>query len=356
VGPGSPSIPATGSEVSRKTRPRYSDCMARALVIGGTLFIGRALVRRLLARGDEVTILHRGKANPFGDKAEELHCDRNDTAAIAAALEGGQWDLVFDNVYDWARGTTSAQVEAAARTCPAGLRRYVFTSSVAAYGEGLDRDEDDPLAAPDFADVYCRNKAETERMLFRLHRESGFPAVTVRPPYVYGPENPFYREAFFWDRILAERPVLVPGDGQRLMQFVLADDIARAALLACEEEAAIGRAYNIAAPRAISQNELVTALAQAAGREVRMVHVPREKLVELGGQVFQPPFYFGQYFDMEPITQRIDRARAELGFEPTPFEAGLQATFEWYVGQDAQERPTPDFSYDEKALEAIGAV
>lgn len=324
-------------------------------MIGGTLFIGRALVRRLLARGDEVTILHRGKSNPFGDSVAELHCDRNDPDAVARTLKGGEWELVFDNVYDWARGTTASQVEAAARACPAGLRRYVFTSSVAAYGQGLDRDEDDPLAAPDFADAYCRNKAETERMLFRLHRENGFPAVTLRPPYVYGPENPFYREAFFWDRILADRPVLVPDDGERLMQFVLADDIARAALLACEKDAAIGRAYNIAVPGPITQNELVAALARAAGREARIMHAPREKLIELGGQVFKPPFYFGQYFDMEPVTQKIDRARVELGFEPTPFEEGLRATFEWYVAQEAQERPAPDFSFDEKALGAIGA-
>ena len=40
----------------------------------------------------------------------------------------------------------------------------------------------------------------SERILFRLHQRNGFPAVTMRPPYIYGPGNPFYREAFFWDR------------------------------------------------------------------------------------------------------------------------------------------------------------
>ena len=195
--------------------------MANVLVIGGTLFIGRALVRRLLARGDRVTILHRGEGTPFGSQVEEIRCDRNDTEATAQAVSSQPFDLVFDNVYDWQRGTTAEQVEAAAKACPDTVKRYVFTSSVAAYGEGLDHDEDDPLAPPDHPEAYVSNKAETERMLFRLHRESGFPAVTLRPPYIYGPENPFYREAFFWDRLHADRAVLLPEDGGRLMQFVL---------------------------------------------------------------------------------------------------------------------------------------
>ena len=45
----------------------------------------------------------------------------------------------------------------------------------------------------------------SERALFRLHAAEGLPVVTLRPPFIYGPENPFYREAFFWDRMRADR-------------------------------------------------------------------------------------------------------------------------------------------------------
>jgi len=88
--------------------------MTRALVIGGTLFIGRALVERLLERGDEVVIMHRGRGTPFGARVGEIRCDRNDTAAVKAALDGTRFDVVYDNVFDWQRGTTAAQVCAAA--------------------------------------------------------------------------------------------------------------------------------------------------------------------------------------------------------------------------------------------------
>src|SRR4029079_17237223 len=99
--------------------------MARALVIGGTLFIGRALVEQLLERGDEVVIMHRGRGTPFGSRVGEIQCDRHDIAAVRAALEGERFDVVFDNVYDWQRGTTAEQVTAAAQAVASGLRRYV---------------------------------------------------------------------------------------------------------------------------------------------------------------------------------------------------------------------------------------
>ena len=67
--------------------------VANVLVIGGTLFIGRALVRRLLARGDRVTILHRGEGTPFGSQVEEIRCDRNDTESTAQAISSRPFEL-----------------------------------------------------------------------------------------------------------------------------------------------------------------------------------------------------------------------------------------------------------------------
>lgn len=327
--------------------------MTRSLVIGGTLFIGRALVRRLVERGDEVTLLHRGRSNPFAGKTDEIHCDRNDIAGMKKALAGRAFDVVYDNVYDWQRGTTAEQVEAAVTAVAKGLRRYVFVSSVAVYRPGENLSEDAPLIAADEPEDYPRNKANTERMLFRLHAETGFPAVTLRPPYVYGPENPFYREAFFWDRLLDGRPILVPGDGSREMQFVLADDLARAAIAAADTDASNGRAYNVCNDRTVTQNELVEALARAAGRKARTVHLPRERLLEMGGGLFAPPYYFAQYFDMSPIAQDNSRARRELGFEPTEFEVGLAQAFDWY--RKRGDKQAQDYSWEDGVLASVGS-
>ena len=324
--------------------------MARVLVIGGTLFLGRALVRRLLERGDEVTILHRAETTPFGDQVNSLRCDRNDIDGVRQVLAGWNFDVVYDNVYDWQRGTTAEQVTAAALGCE-GLKRYVFTSSVAAYGDAREVDEDAPLAPPDHPDDYVRNKAESERTLLRLHAENGLPAVTLRPPYIYGPENPFYREAFFWDRLLASRPIIVPGDGSRLMQFIHADDFARASILAAETEKAVGRSYNIAHAHPVTQEELVRALARVAGVEPLLTFVPRETLIARGGGIFKPPYYFGQYFDMPAIVQKTERARDELGFEARDFEDGLADSFAWYRREGV--RREPDVSWEDELLRSL---
>ncbi|MEJ2008569.1 MAG: NAD-dependent epimerase/dehydratase family protein [Acidobacteriota bacterium] len=326
----------------------------RVLVIGGTLFIGKLLVTRLLEAGHEVTILHRKAEHPFGPRVNNAVADRNDAAAIRSALSGRRFDAVFDIAYDWERGTTGQQVEATATAIPGDLSRYIFMSSVAAYGEGLNHVEDDPLAPESHPIDYVRNKAASEQALFRLHRESGFPAVTLRPPFVYGPENPFYREAFFWDRIRLDRPVIVPGNGDTLMQFVYVHDLVEACLAALESPVAPGRAFNVAHEKPVTQGTAVNQFAAALGKEASIIRVPREIIQRNGGNVFSDPLYFGQYFDLPPITEVVDRVKRELNLALTPFAAGLRETYKWYAEWGPHRKL--DFSFEDQLIrEAAGS-
>ncbi len=324
--------------------------MVRALVIGGTAFIGRALVEQLLRAGDHVTIMHRGKSTPFGDRVGEIHCDRNDIAAVRAALSGPKFDVVYDNVYDWQRGTTAEQVSAAAVATSAGLRRYVFMSSVAVYPHGGPYGESDDLVPADDPNLYAQQKAESERALFALHQQQGMPVTTLRPAFVYGPHNQFPREAFFWDRIMADRPVIVPEDGARTMQWVHVDDVARAAITATQKAVANGRAYNLAEYPPITHNQFVQLLARVAGKTVTLVHVPRQTIAQAGGQVAAPPLYFGAYLDIPSITVKSHQARFELGVDLRPLEQGMRETFEWY---QQHSNPAPDFAWDEQLLATV---
>src|SRR5690349_6193665 len=109
----------------------------RILVIGGTQFIGRHLVETLLAAGHRVTLLHRKYRRLFAGRVQQLLADRGSEAALPKVLKGKRFDAVFDNAYDWVNGTTAVQVGAMAEACAhPGLRRYIFTSSVAVYGDG----------------------------------------------------------------------------------------------------------------------------------------------------------------------------------------------------------------------------
>jgi 2'-hydroxyisoflavone reductase len=319
----------------------------RVLVIGGTLFIGRALVRELLERGHEVTILHRKPKHDFGRKVENLVADRNDPQAVVEALGSRRFEAVFDNVYDWERGTTMQQVEGTVRACLNDrLARYVFLSSVAAYGDGLNHKESDPLAPDYHADLYARHKATTERMLFRMHATTGLPVTTFRPPFVYGPGNPFYREQFFWDRIRANRPIVIPGDGYRLMQFVYVGDLVAAMAASIDEPRAIGEAFNIGDAKPLTQVEVIERMARAAGATPVLARTPREVIAQAGGNAMNEPFYFGEYFDVPPITEFMGKAQRLLKIQLTPFDEGLKETYRWY-SRNHKPRPAA-FDLDDR--------
>jgi 2'-hydroxyisoflavone reductase len=318
------------------------------LVIGGTGYIGRVLVAELLKAGHSVTVLHRNSAHELGRRIKSLQADRNNAAAIKGALAGKNFEVIFDNVYDWERGTTASQVEATARAAGANLHRYIFMSSVAAYGDGLNHHEGDALAPDDAPDLYVRNKAMSERALFRLHQRIGMPVVTLRPPYVYGAGNRMYREAFFWDRLRAGRVIVIPGDGRRLMQFVYVKDLVRAAIKAMDEPNAVGHAFNIANARPLAQSEVVEAFAKAAKKPAKLVRIPREYILRAGGHPMGPKLYFGFYYDMPPITQVTAKAQRVLKFKPTDFETGLKETYRAYLRADSF--PKPDYGFEDALL------
>src|SRR5258708_29785705 len=129
------------------------------LVIGGTRFIGRMLVAELLKAEHSVTVLHRRPRHDLGRRVKNIQADRNDGQAAKAALAGKKFDVVFDDVYDWERGTTAGHVESTVRASGGNLHRYVFMSSVAAYGDGLNHHEGDALAPDDAPELYPRDKA-----------------------------------------------------------------------------------------------------------------------------------------------------------------------------------------------------
>jgi nucleoside-diphosphate-sugar epimerase len=318
------------------------------LVIGGTGFIGRTLVAELLTEGHSVSILHRRPKHDLGRRVKNIQADRNDAQALRTALAGTKFDAVIDLVYDAERGTTAGHVEATARSAGDNLQRYVFMSSVAAYGDGLNHQESDALGPDDAPDLYVRNKAMSERALFRLHQRIGLPVVTLRPPFVYGRGNPYYREAFFWDRLRAGRTIIIPGDGRRLMQFVYVKDLVRAAINALEVPTASGHAFNIANARPISQADAVEAYAKASNKPAKVVRISREYILRVGGNPMGPKFYFGAYFDLPPITQVTAKAQRILKFKPSDFAVTLKETYKWYLRHN--EFPKPDYAFEDALL------
>jgi len=340
---------------TKNTSPADELESKRILVVGGTSFIGKQLVTELLKHHHQVSLLHRCPQHPFGKRVANLQADRADIDAVRRAINGTRFDVVYDLAYDWNNGTTGRQVEALAGLFEGKVGRYVFMSSVGAYGDGLNHHEGDALAPDDHPNPYVRNKATAERALFRMHQRCGFPVVTLRPPFVYGPGNPFYREAFFWDHFRAGRPVILPSEGHRLMQFVYVNDLVDLCLRVMDQRNVVGHSFNAANPRAITQRELVMDLARAAGMKApAMVSIPRDFIVRMGGNVMNGNLYFGAYYDIPAITQIITKAQRMLSFKPIDFEEGLKITYRAYLKEAHPQRP--DYAFEDLVMNRFASL
>ena len=98
----------------------------------------------------------------------------------------------------------------------------------------------------------------------------------------------------------------------------------------------------------LTQVEVVTEFAKTVGKQPVIVRVPREIIARNGGNVFGEPVYFGQYYDVPPITEAVGRVKRVLNVALTPFAAGLKETYKWYLKHAADRKL--DFSFEDKLI------
>jgi nucleoside-diphosphate-sugar epimerase len=114
------------------------------------------------------------------------------------------------------------------------------------------------------------------------------------------------------------------------------------------EPRAEGEAFNIGDSRPLTQVEFVEKLAKAANVEPVLVRIPRDTIVQAGGNPMVEPLYFGEYYDVPPITEYMGKVRRLLKTTPTPFEDGLKETYRWYTRHHKPR--TAGFEFDDKVM------
>ncbi len=273
----------------------------RALVTGGSGFIGSNLVDALLSRGDEVTVLddlstgrreNLDGAIDSGAKLVEL--DVRDKPGVLEAVSAAQPEAIFHLAaqIDVRRSTADPALDSrinvegtinvldAARQ--AGVRRVVNTSTGGAiYGEGktLPAPEDHPVApeAPYGLSKFC---AEHYCLLF--HRLHGLSTVSLRYGNVYGPRQDPLGEAgviaIFCGKVLDGGQPTVFGDGLQTRDYVFVGDVVEANLLAASAE--VGGAVNIGTGVQTTVLDIVEALGQQSDGPFEAHHEP-ERLGEV---------------------------------------------------------------------------
>ena len=247
----------------------------RLLVLGGTVFLGDAIVRNALDRGWDVTTFSRGRSGAAADGAETLHGDR-EQAGDLEQLRDRAWDAVVDT-----SGFIPAVVGCAAGLLVDQVPSYAFISSISVYPDMLAESVDEQARIQDCpADAtggeYGELKAGCERAVTGAY---GDRALLVRPGLLLGPRENIGRLPWWLQRIAAGGDVLAPGRPERPLQYVDARDLA-AWLLDALEAGMTGPVNVVSEPGFTTMGELLEACVRATGSAARLRWTPEALLAE----------------------------------------------------------------------------
>jgi len=321
----------------------------KVLVTGGTGFVGTHLVRRLLARGHQVTSLDKNPGladGELGALGATLVTGSVTEASDVERVMAGQ-ELVFhlaspfgdllqpDEAYRAIEVDGTRNVLAAAERHL--VRRVVHCSTQGVHGiiANPPGDEDSPIAPRDY---YCYSKAEGEKVA-REYLTRGMDVVIVRPTSVYGPGDTRGWLKLF--RMASKGWFLMVGSGRTLNHPVYVENLVDLFELAALAPAARGRTYIAGDDQAVTLTELVRAVGRAVGTEVKIVRFPFYGAARYASaaieQVFKafritPPVFRRRLSWFITNRQfRIDRAREELGYRPrVTLSEGLVRSAQWY--------------------------
>jgi len=305
----------------------------RVLVLGGTKFLGRAVVEAALARADDVTIFTRGQTNPdLFPGVERLRGDRH---SDLSALEGRDWDAVVD---------TSAYVPRVARASAELLSgqaaQYTLISSISVYaGFAEGPSEDSPLATiddPTVEEITGETYGPLKALCEQAVREAfDGPSLDVRAGLIVGPHDPTGRFTYWPHRIERGGDVLAPGSPDRRIQVIDVRDLAEWILrMAVAREEGVFNATGPETP--LTFGELLETSRDVSGSAAELTWVDDEFLLEREvGEWMELPLWLPSepgLFEAE-VTRALragltfrpveDTVRATLDLAVTTADAGL---------------------------------
>ncbi len=296
------------------------------LIIGGTIFLGRALVDSARQRGHNITLFNRGLSQP--DAYPDIETIRGDRNSDLARLGGRHWDAVID---------TCAYQPSQLRLSTAALRtaveHYCFISTLSVYpvaGES-DRDESAPVlslakeASEEVtAESYGPLKVGCEAALMTAFPQS---ALIIRAGLIVGPYDPSNRFTYWVTRAAKGGAAIAPPAEQPL-QFIDVRDLAAFVLQGLERR--MSGIYNVTGPaKPISFAELLPRAKAALGSEVRFHHLSDDFLRRQGVAEFMGlPLWLNSEAAESFMSFNIERARS-AGLAFRPLAQTIRDTYEW---------------------------
>jgi len=184
----------------------------KILVMGGTRFVGKSLVGKLLSKNYDIDIFTRGnKSNP--EKTNLIKGDRNNSEDIVK-LRNEKYDVVFD-----ISGRELEQTKLLIENLDNSFQRYIYVSSAGVYKDNCEL----PLSEVDPIDPESRHKGKFETENWLINQK--IPFTSFRPTYIYGPGNYNKIENWFFERLFTKKSIPIPGDGSLITQLGHVSDL-----------------------------------------------------------------------------------------------------------------------------------
>jgi len=306
----------------------------KTLVIGGTRYLGRAIVDKLAARGDEVTVANRGLTRgELPDGVHRVTADLSETGSLAAAVQDQTFDAAVHVIaYD------AQRVQEAQAALSGKIGHYVQCGSTGVYAPlvYVPADEQHPTNPPPELGGFG-GKLEADQEALRWCAEDALPLTILRPTNVIGAGDiPIDiwggRSPAFFQRIIDHKVISIPDDGRTLLQPGHVQDLADAFVAALDRPAKQG-IYNITCRYAVTLNRYVELVADALGAEAIVEHVPAEELIQRYGQTGKLNAG-GLSFLCEHMCFTIAKAQQDLDYCPQMQpEDSVEDSLRWMVNQ-----------------------
>lgn len=295
----------------------------RLLVLGGTGFVGGAVVGAGLRRMWEVTVFNRGRHGTTPAGVRRLRGDRTAPGGLAA-LAGQEWDLVVDT---WDGAPRAVRDSARALAGQVGRYGYVSSGSVYAEPVALGSAEDAPVvdAAPDaFEGDYAANKAGAERAVREVYGER---ALIARAGLILGPGEDIGRLPWWLQRTARGGAVLAAGPADLALQYVDVRDLA-AFLLDPEVP---GGTFNVVSRTGrATMGELLAACVAVTGAEARLRWIDPERILAAGVVPWNDlPIWIPAGHPYRWLQERDVRAAYAAGLVCRPVTDTVADTWSW---------------------------
>jgi nucleoside-diphosphate-sugar epimerase len=300
------------------------------LVIGGTRFLGLAIVRSLVAYGHHVIVAHRGVTSAaLPEGVHEYHVDVKDRNELAACLDCHPIEAVIDTILN------EQDLQFLIPLLDGRIARYLHCGSTGVYAPmtRIPAHENDPCDPPPEMGGFG-SKLRQDRVLLDACRERGFPATILRPTNIYGPGDiPLDiwggRDPAFFRRLQRNDVVTLPNDGRVLIQPGYVEELGEAFVQALESPDTIGNIYNISSAQAVTLGEYLDIIKANIGSTSPVIHAPMEEILERycpHGKVSEG----GLRFACEHMCVSVEAARRDFGYMPlVSLEEGLTRNVEW---------------------------